>query len=99
MGEASLLRDFNRAREGGREELSLLSAWAVANRGFSAREAPAVTPPTSRKRRREIMKAPDWRKIGEIGSGYYRGAGRGGRGTAKLLKVAVSRCVTVEAVE
>src|SRR2546430_12611930 len=68
MGEASPLRDFNRAREGGREESSFLWARGEANRGFSAREVPAVTPPTSRKRRREIISAPGR----EIGSGYYR---------------------------
>ena len=95
MGEASPLRDFNRAREGGREESSFLWARVEANRGFSAREVPAVTPPTSRKRRREIISAPGR----EIGSGYYRGVRRRTRGRAKLLKYAVSRWLSVQAVE
>src|SRR5207245_8840602 len=65
------------------------------NRRFIAREFPAVTPPTSRKRRREIISAPGR----EIGSGYYRGVRRRTRGRAMLLKYAVSRWLSVQAVE
>jgi hypothetical protein len=51
---ASLLRDFNCAREGGRAASSLFGATVAASE-CDAAAIPAVTPLTFRNRRREIM--------------------------------------------
>src|SRR5258708_27045191 len=55
MGTASLLRDFNFARDGGREESSAGEAASECDVAAMA----AVRPPTSMKRRREIMSPPE----------------------------------------
>src|SRR6266851_553044 len=56
MGTASLFRDFNAARDGGRESPHFSGALAVAS-GLEA-AATLATQPTSRNRRREIMQPP-----------------------------------------
>src|ERR1043166_5061480 len=56
IGWASVLRDFNRAIEGGRE---VSSAGAASPKDGVAR-APAETPPTARNRRREIIILLAW---------------------------------------
>jgi hypothetical protein len=56
MGVASLFLDFSCARDGGRVEPGQLSAAADASKEGDAARTPATVPPTSRNRRREIMK-------------------------------------------
>ena len=55
MGVASLLRDCSFASDGGREASSALSAVGRSYQRMRGAAIPAVTPPTSRNRRREIM--------------------------------------------
>jgi hypothetical protein len=58
MGLASLFLDFKLAIDGGRGEPGRLSAAEDASREGDAAATPATVPPTSRNRRREIMKPP-----------------------------------------
>src|SRR5579864_432744 len=67
IGVASGFRDFNFASDDGREA-SASSAAAALTRERDATAIPAVTPLTSRNRRREIMNPP------RIESGHYRGS-------------------------
>jgi len=60
IGTASLFRDFNFASDGGREA-SATSAAAEVTGERDAIAMPAVTLPTSRNRRREIMNPPGLR--------------------------------------
>jgi hypothetical protein len=58
MGVASLFLDFSFARDCGKGEPGQLSAAAEASREGDPAATPATALPTSRNRRREIMKPP-----------------------------------------